>query len=206
VTSSVAANEREWVRGLLQHREDVFRTIYDAYQRPIFSFAFYLTKSKDTAEEVTQEVFIRLWEKRTHLNTDTYLLAYLKKMTQNLVMDIFRKASRDKILQDRIYNNMVSAATGPTPEAYFPDKLLEKELAHIYQEALDRLSPQQRVVLALRRDENLSYEQIAQKLGLAKNTVRNHLNIAMHSVRSYVSQNAELGALAIAIFLDKHPH
>ena len=50
--------------GLVDGREETFHAIYDAYQRPLFSFAFYLSKSKESAEEVVQEVFIRLWEHR----------------------------------------------------------------------------------------------------------------------------------------------
>ena len=193
----VSDQEKEWVKGLLHNREDVFRVIYDAYQRPVFSFAFYLTKSKDSAEDITQEAFVRLWEKRANVSEDTFLLAYLKKITQNLVMDIFRKAGRDKNLQEKIWHNMSAA------EGYSPDPLLEKELAAVYLEALDRLPPQQRLVFTLRRDENLSYQQIAERLGLSRNTVRNHLTVAVHSIRHYVSENAELGALVIAIYLSK---
>ena len=197
MNSKVSDQEREWVRGLLRDREDVFRFIYDAYQRPVFSFAFYLTKSRDSAEDITQEVFIRLWEKRANLNEETFLLAYLKKMTQNRVMDIFRKAGRDKNLQEKIWHHMSAA------EGYTPDPIMEKELAAVYLEALDRLPPQQRLVFTLRRDENLSYQQIADQLGLSRNTVRNHLTVAVHSIRHYVSENAELGAVVIALFLDK---
>jgi len=197
VDTGFSKNEKDWVKGLLQDGEDVFRSVYDAYQRPVFSFAFYLTKSRDIAEDITQEVFIRLWEKRSCLKEDVFLLAFLKKMTQNLVMDIFRKAARDKNLQAKIFHSMSGS------EEYSPDPVLEKELTALYIEALDRLPPQQRLVFTLRRDENLSYQQIAERLDLSRNTVRNHLTIAVHSIRHYVSQNAELGALVLAIFLDK---
>ena len=195
---TVAPKEKEWVRGLLENNEDVFRIIYDAYQRPVFAFAFYLTKSRDTAEEVTQEIFIRLWEKRAQLKPDIFLLAYLKKMTQNLIMDIFRKAARDRNLQDHIFSNMESASQ------YSLDPTLEKELSAIYVAALDSLPPQQRLIFTMRRDENLSYRQIADKLGLSRFTVRNHLAAAVHSIRHHVSENAELGAIIIAVFLDRH--
>jgi RNA polymerase sigma-70 factor (family 1) len=194
VISRVSVHEKEWVKGLLESREASFRTIYDAYQRNIFSFAFYLSKSKDISEEVVQEVFIRLWENRGNLTPDTHLMAFLKKVTQNLVLDIFRKANADKNLQERLYNHMTAAATHHTP-----DKVLEKELATIYIQALNKLPPQQRLIFAMRNDQNLSYRQIADQLGLSRNTVRNHIHIATHSIRHYVEQNADLGFVIMAL-------
>jgi RNA polymerase sigma-70 factor (family 1) len=195
VQVSVSQQERDWVKGLLDGREEIFRAIYDAYQRPVFSFAFYLTKSKDTAEEVVQEVFIRLWEHRTKLNEETFLLAYLKKMTQNLIIDLFRKANRDKEMQTRIFAGMKEAASHTT------DRILEKEFSLIYQQALDALPPQQRIVFALSRDENLSYQEIAEHLRLSRHTVRNHMTQAIHAVRHHVRQNADLASLAVVLIL-----
>jgi RNA polymerase sigma-70 factor (family 1) len=195
VQISVSQQERDWVRGLLDGREEVFRAVYEAYQRPIFAFAFYLSKSKDTAEEVVQEVFIRLWEHRTKLDEETFLLAYLKKMTQNLIIDLFRKANLDKTLQARIFVSMNE------PDHQTTDRILEKEFSLIYQQALDKLPPQQRIVFALSRDENLSYQEIAERLRLSRHTVRNHMTQAIHSIRHHVRQNADLASLAVVLLL-----
>lgn len=198
---AVSEHEREWVRGLSESREDIFRTIYDAYQRPVFAFAYYLTKSRDMAEDVVQEVFTLLWEKRGLLNPDTFLLTYLKKMTRNRVIDIFRKAAVNKKFSEKIYTAMVTQANA---ESYSPDQTLEKEMAVIYQEALNQLPPQQRLVFSLRRDEKLSYNQIANRLGLSPNTVRNHLTMATRSLHRYATQHADLGfLLAFGLFINK---
>jgi RNA polymerase sigma-70 factor (ECF subfamily) len=188
-------NEKEWVKGLLESNQTTFRTIYDAYQHQVFSFAFYLTKSSDIAEEVVQEVFIRIWEKRAQLNPDTYLLAYIKKITQNLVMDIFRKANRERSLQQHIYNYMCKLEQQDT------DSLLEKELDLVYRQALQQLPPQQSIVFSLSRDENLSYQEIADQLHLSRNTVRNHMAEAIKSVRHYIRHNTDLACLFMAIML-----
>ncbi len=196
----VSEHEKEWVRGLSESRQDIFHTVYNAYQRPVFAFAYYLMKSKDMAEDVVQEVFTLLWEKRGLLKPDTFLLAYLKKMTQNKVIDIFRKAAVDKKMAQKIYTAMTSQANS---ESYSPDDTLEKELSTIYLEALDRLPSQQRIVFTLRRDENLSYNQIADLLGLSPNTVRNHLIIATRSLRRYVGQHADISFfIAAGIFIN----
>jgi RNA polymerase sigma-70 factor (ECF subfamily) len=169
--------------------------MYDAHQRPVFAFAFYLTKSRDIAEEITQEAFIRLWEKRTQLGPDTYLLAYLKKITQNLVLDLFRKANRDRNLRQQLYTYMSALESENT------DQIIEKELNRAYRRALETLPPQQRIVFMLHRDENLTYQEIADHLQLSKNTVRNHMAEAIRSVRHYVEHNADLAWLVIAIIV-----
>jgi RNA polymerase sigma-70 factor (family 1) len=170
-----------------------FRDIYEAYQRKIFSFAFYLTKSKDIAEEIVQEVFIKLWEKREHLREDTTLLPYLKKITQNHVLDTFRKANSDKHLQKKIFDNLSSLHHIPA------DVMMEKQLEKAYLDAIERLPPQKKIIYLLHRDEELTYEEIANKLGISKNTVRNHMTEAIHSIRTHVRNNVDLACLVIAI-------
>lgn len=201
MTTSVSLHEKEWVKGLLEDREDVFREIYDAYQRPIFAFAYYLTKSKDMAEDVVQEIFTKLWEKRSLLKTDTFLLSFLKTMTRNKIIDIFRKASLDKKIAGEIYKSMT---TRTDANSYSEDQILEKEFSTIYIDALNRLPPQQRLVFSLRRDENMTYNQIASSLGLSTNTVRNHLTLATRSLHRYIGQHADISfVIAALVFINK---
>jgi RNA polymerase sigma-70 factor (family 1) len=186
-------HDTEWLQELIKGNPNAFRSIYETYQQPLFSFAFYLTKSKDIAEEVLQEVFIKLWEKRAQFQPDTLLLPYLKKMTQNLVLDLFRKANRDRGYQQHLYQAMIKASRQT------PDVLLEKELSHIYFEAIQQLTPQQKLIYSLHRDEELNYQEIADRLGLSHNTVRNHMTGAIRSIRHYVENRTDLVCLLLAI-------
>lgn len=178
-----------------------FRVIYDRFQQPVFSFAFYLTKSKDLSEEVVQEVFTRVWEKRESLPEELSLLPYIKKMTQNLVLDIFRKAGREQAFQQVLYNAMSTVLTEPS------DALHEKELRRIYRDAIDLLPPQKKIIFTLSRDHQLSYDQIAEKLNLSPNTVRNHMSEAIRSVRTHVEKHSTIvAAAAILDLYSRNPH
>jgi len=86
-------------------------------------------------------------------------------------------------------------------EQEMTDVVIEKELGRLYAEAIQKLPPQKRAIYTLHRNEGLSYEEIAIQLGLSKNTVRNHMSAAIHSVQDYVSTHHDLAVLVIAICL-----
>lgn len=185
--------EEQLLKRLAGGDEIAFNTIYEQYQQSVFAFSFYLTKSRELAEEVVQEVFVRVWEKREQLPESMTILPYIKRMAQNLVLDIYRKAGRDLALQQTLSDAMNTIFSHPE------DQLQEKELRRIYREGIDQLPPQKKIIYTLHRDHQLSYEQIAAKLGLAPNTVRNHMTQAIRSVRDHVGKHGAILPIAMLI-------
>lgn len=172
-----------------------FREIYEAYQGRIFLFAYRLTKTKAAAEEIVQEVFVKLWEKRQQIDTEKNFSAYITRIARNLVLDGLKQASLDKKAQQKIYANM-QALRSTTAE-----ELLQKELDRLHRQAIDNLSPQKRKVYLLSREEELSYEQIAERLGISKNTVRNLMSSALQSIREELSNHPDLACMVVAILM-----
>ncbi len=192
---STPNTENKILHDLIQGDANAFKEVYNTWHLKIFNFAFYLTKSRDLAEETTQEVFIKLWERREKLRPDTTFQSYLRKLAQNHVIDTFRKANTEKELQKKIFNNMAALHQLPA------DTLLEKQLTRLQKEAIDKLPPQQKIIYTLSRDHEMTYEQIAEHLGLSRNTVRNHMSQAIQSVKGYVGGHTDLACLFIAIIL-----
>lgn len=186
-------NEEQLLKRLAAGDDIAFNTIYEQYQQSVFAFAFYLTKSKELSEEVVQEVFVRVWEKKEQLPENLVILPYIKRMTQNLVLDLFRKAGREQALQQKLQDAMSNIFSHPA------EQLQEKELRRIYRQSIDLLPPQKKIIYTLHRDHLLSYEQIAEKLGLSPNTVRNHMTQAIRSVRDHVNRHSAL--LPVVILL-----
>lgn len=186
-------NEEQLLKRLAAGDDIAFNTIYEQYQQSVFAFAFYLTKSKELSEEVVQEVFVRVWEKKEQLPENMMILPYIKRMTQNLVLDLFRKAGREQALQQQLQDAMRNIFSHPD------DQLQEKELRRIYRQGIDLLPPQKKIIYTLHRDHQLSYEQIADKLGLSPHTVRNHMAEAIRSVRAHVNKHGAL--LPVVILL-----
>ncbi|WP_052496350.1 RNA polymerase sigma factor [Pedobacter lusitanus] len=117
--------------------EPAFIQIYNQYRGKVYSYAYQLCKSADTAEEIVQEVFIKIWQKREQINVALSFNAYLKKITLNHVLNYLKKVAREKALQEQIYHTIEQSSNRTE------DHVLEKELRKIYDEAISRL-PQQK--------------------------------------------------------------
>ncbi len=190
--SSIPDIEKELLHQLLNDDVSAFRQIYESYQGKVFLFALRLTKTKADAEEVVQEVFVKLWEKRAGIQVEKNFNAYILTIARNLILDKLKKAARDKSLQQRIYHNMQEL------ENLGVNQLVEKELIRLHHQAIDRLSPGKRTIYLLSREEELTYEEIAQKLGISVNTVRNQMSDALKSIREFLSQHPDLACVFIA--------
>jgi RNA polymerase sigma-70 factor (family 1) len=164
----------------------VFEGIYNQYRSRIYSYALKLCKSTVIAEEIVQEVFIKIWQKREQLNPELHFGAYLKKITLNHVLNHLKKVAREKSLQDELFNYLSLIRNSAE------DRLLEKELLKTYEEAIAQLPPQKKIIYQLSRNEELSHDEIAKKLNISKNTVKNHMVEATKFIRNYVSKNGSI--------------
>lgn len=187
------SHDYELLQQLIEGDAEAFREIYELYQDKIFAFAFKLTKQRDVANDMVQEIFIKLWEKRDQVKVELNFGAYLKKMAQNHVFNYLKKASLDRRVQETIKQRLEEL------QHRNADDLVEKEIQKAYTEAIDTLSPQKKLIYNLSRTGDLSYDEIATQLGISKNTVRNQMVDAIRLIRQYVSSHTDLACLIIAI-------
>ncbi|WP_212004874.1 RNA polymerase sigma factor [Chitinophaga sp. HK235] len=188
-------NESVLISRVIEGDKDAFREIYDHYRAHIFAYAYHLTKSKETAHEIVQQVFIRLWLKREQINPALHFGGYIKKATLNHVLNFIRKTAREQQLQEKVYQRM-EAMRNTTEE-----ELVMKELQQVYRAAIDKLPPQKKLIYCLSRHDELTHEEIAQKLNISKYTVNNHLVEALRLVRQYVHAHADMAGFLVALLL-----
>jgi RNA polymerase sigma-70 factor (ECF subfamily) len=169
-----------------------FAEIYNQYRSKIHIYAYSLCKSQAVAEEIVQEVFIRIWQKRDQINTDLPFGAYIKKITLNHVLNHLKKVAREKALQQELFT-YIETIRNSTKET-----LLEKELLKTYQEAIAQLPPQKKLVYTMSRNDDLSHDEIARALGISKNTVKNHMVEATKFIRNYINNNGSVACFLIA--------
>ncbi len=179
----------------MQSNARAFQQLYDLHKGRVFAFAFALTKSRDLAEEIVQVVFIKLWEHRERINTSLSFHAYLRKITYHHVVSYFRKLKLDISLQQELLHN-IQSMSAPNEE-----QLAGKQLNQIYRQAIEHLPTQKKKLYLLSREENLSYEEIANEVGLSKNTVRNHMADAIRFIRQYVTSHSDLASIILAILI-----
>ncbi|WGQ12374.1 RNA polymerase sigma-70 factor [Pedobacter gandavensis] len=183
IQRSEQLEDKELLTKLKEGDELAFVKIYNQYRNKVYNYAYQLSKSTDTAEEIVQEVFIRIWQKREQINTDFSFQGYIKKITLNHVLNHLKKIAREKALQEEVFLHIAENRNRTE------DKLLEKELRKIYEEAVAQLPAQKKLIYQMVRTEELSHEEIAIKLSISKNTVKNHMVEASKFVRDYVRKN-----------------
>jgi RNA polymerase sigma-70 factor (family 1) len=175
-----------------------FAEVYDLYRGRIYKYASRLCKSGETAEEIVQEVFVRIWQKRDQINPELYFGAYIKKITLNHVINHLKKVAKDRALRDKLFIYIENIRNSTE------DNLYEKELRKVYMEAIDKLPPQRKLAYEMSRNDYLSHEEIGEQLGISKHTVKNHIVEASKFIRTYVSHHASIICFIIAIaeFID----
>lgn len=136
-----------------------FRTLFRAAINDVYWLAYNIVKNKETAEDIVQEVFLKIYQMRQQIDTTRSLYALIVKMTTNLAIDETRKARREnwEFQPDEIKNR-------PDPEAA-GEITLTRKIA--LQQGLDNLPVSYRSALLLKYTYDLSYEQIAETLGIS---------------------------------------
>ena len=170
-----------------------YATVYELFKDLVFAFAYSLIKDRDTAEEVVQQVFFKLWERREQIDVTQSFSAYIKRITYNHIIDFFRKVKRETQLQAELQRNMESLCNS------HQDMLTRKDLETIYRTAIELLPTQKKNVYLLAKEEDLSYDEIATEMNISKNTVRNHMTIAIQFVREYVGKHYVISLIFLLI-------
>jgi RNA polymerase sigma-70 factor (ECF subfamily) len=162
---------------------EAFNTFYWRFNDMIFSAAIVYVKDVDTARDIVQQVFVKLWEKRAMaVNIDNFQ-NYIVVTSRNLIYDRFRKANTEMKM-------IAELAKGKNDISMDGATLAEKrEYTRIIAAAIAQLPPQQKKIYLMVQEEQLSYKEVASGLGLSVFTVKRHLELARHKVREYVIQN-----------------
>lgn len=177
-----------------ENEQETFKRLFDIYKIPLHDYTYNITKSHEAAEDITQEIFIRLWKKRAELHQIENIDYYIYRMARNESMDFFNKAALDSRLSNELKKRMTISVNNVSAQ------IDTKETMDIVQKGVSSLSPQRRLVYQLSRNHGLKLEEIAQELNLSVNTVKNHLIKALQQLREYLVQFNE-GNLVVLLFV-----
>jgi RNA polymerase sigma-70 factor (family 1) len=190
--SEVQIFNRDWLNDIANGDQEAFSRFFHACKNKIYSFSFSFTRSAEIAEEITQDVFIKVWANRESLSKIENIDAWLSTVTRNLCFNYLKKMALEKKTRD----SLQKAQTGY--EQNVEQYLSYKEKVNQVAEAIDQLSPQQRLIFSLNRDKGLKNEEIAHQLNLSPNTVKTHMVSALRKIRSFLeSHAAHLFSLAL---------
>lgn len=185
-------SEKLLVKQLISGNEKAFAKLFDIYRSPIYGYSLTLIKSKDHAEEIVQEVFIKIWLIRESLDLSKSFRSLLFTMARNMIFNVLKKAANDIRLQEELFLN--------APESHNPtDRIMrEADLNRIKQEAIDRLPPKRKLIFEMSRNDGKTYEDISQELGISTSTVKTQMSLALETLRTFLLHNKDI-TLTIAL-------
>lgn len=185
-------NEKLLVTELKTGNEKAFQKLFDQYRNILYKYSYSMLGSKAYAEEIVQEVFLKVWLKRDTLNTELSFKSFLFTITRNKTISFLKKAANNAKLREEIFYNSQKFAN--TTDLH----IREEEVNYIKEEALNLLPPRRRLIFEMSRNEGKSYEEIATELGISQNTVRNQMSMALETLREFLLKNKNM---AITVFL-----
>lgn len=176
--------EKELFRRIAAGDTEAFSIIFRTYSDTLYWHALKLLHSEFWAEEMVQVVFEQLWDNRAGLDKVDRPSAYLYRMLTNRSLDRIRRQKLEVKMQYWMARQEEYTTTGHHAAMDW------EELHGLLEKAVTELSPQRREVYRLKYQERMSYEEIAAHLSLSKNTVRNHMALALDDIRNYLLKNA----------------
>lgn len=156
----------------------LFQQLFDANRDKVYRFAFKLTDDRQRAEEITQQCFIKLWENMHKVQEGQDVFPLLFVFTKNLVIDETRKLYRERKTLSQISQSQPTSNENAEEKALF-----RKEFNQHVHKVIEQMPEQRRNVYILSRDKGHSNKEIASQLSLSPTTVRNHLTLALQSLK-----------------------
>lgn len=167
-----------------------FTELFDHYQVMVYDYSMKLTRSKSQAEEIVQDIFIKIWLKRKDIQTIENFGAYLNRATRNQCYTALRKIAADALKYVELTAQDVLSGTNAE------HRLLYNESAKMLKTVVDTLPPQQKLVYELCHEQGLKYQEVADQLNISSGTVHKHMKLALKTIRThFIEMNAMLFVL-----------
>lgn len=186
-------NEPQLLQKLREGDVKAFEAIFETYKDKIYAFNYKILKSRDLADEITINVFSKIWEKRASIQPNLPFQGYIFRIAKNQVINFINKASLDSRLQDQLTVSSQYYRNTTEEEVIYNDYL------SLAEQFLKKMPRQRRKVFRLRNEQGMSYEEIASELGISKNTVKSHLKVATADLRKVLNMYPDKAFLLLCL-------
>ncbi|RPH28913.1 MAG: RNA polymerase sigma-70 factor [Bacteroidales bacterium] len=157
-----------------------FEAIFRELQDDVYRFLYYIVKDADAAEDLLQDVFMKLWENRKNINADQSLKSY--------VMTIANRQALNYIRHQKVVGKFQAELAFDNNSSQSPDFILEdKELEQYFNAALEKMNSDTRAIFLLSRLDNKKYSEISEQMNLSIKTVESHISKALSIIRQTIN-------------------
>ncbi|MCO6497168.1 MAG: RNA polymerase sigma-70 factor [Chitinophagaceae bacterium] len=166
-----------------------FKKVFEQYYNELCNYALTFLKDLSSSEDVVQEVFVRIWEKRQDIVTSENIKFYLYVAVRNNSLTYLNKSKKVKVVELNEYDAAEENRLSPEEADALPD--YKTQLGN----AMDRLPPKCKEVFVLSRLSRQSYKEIAETMGISVKTVENQMGKALRILREFVREKRALFGL-----------
>lgn len=176
---TVSDTDQELLHAIKNGNREAFTHLYHRYSIRLYENLLPLVKSPAIAEEIIQDLFVKVWEKRDSIQIEGSMVNYLYRIGENLVYDFFRHAAQDRKLKEQLayYLNTDGLSTDLDPGQR--EELLAR--------AIEQLPPQRQRIFRLCKLEGKSYQEVSQQLGVSVATINDHIVKATKAIQKNIS-------------------
>jgi len=174
--------------------EAAYRELLSRYERPVFSLVFRMVRDRETAEDLSQETFIKVLNNLDRYSPEFKFSSWLFKIANNLTIDHLRRRRVDTISIEGAPDAVTAESAKATSIAVVSasesplEELESRELGTAIERAIGKLRPEYRACIMLRHVEDKSYEEIAEIVKLPLGTVKTYIHRARHELRAALGE------------------
>lgn len=183
----LTAYSKELLDKIAAGDEAAFRLVYGTFYKRLLQFALAIVRTHESAEEIVEDVFVRIWQHRTSAASIHNLRVYLYTATKNAALNYLSKKARESITEPYDHIHVELRGSDITPEQI----LITAEMNRKLQEAVEALPPRCKMIFKLVREDGLRYKEIAEILNISVNTIDVHMAIAVKRIAAALG--AEFG-------------
>lgn len=190
------AEELETLRRLSQGSQEALLQLYDQYWEKIYHIVRRKTGYPEFAQDIAQDVFVLLWDKREDFKDVQYFNAYLATVAKNLALKYIKRSTAETTAQ----REFIFRHGRNLPDTSLDDMILERQYDELVKHAVADLTPRQKQIFQLSKAEHLSHEEIARRLNLTQNAVKKHMANALIYIRRRLKNHIAYLALILIPF------
>ncbi len=187
-------SDKKLVYLIANEDKTAYQKLFEEYAPRIYSFSLKYLNNKSDAEELVQDVFLKIWEKRKTLDASLNIKAFIFKIAVNTIYDFIRRKNIEHAFEDYARLNYT------TNENYTWHDVIFKEMQQKLESLMAQLPEQQQKIFKLSKLEGCSNDEIAQKMKLSKRTVENHLYRSLSFLKKHLKNESLVFLLFFYLF------
>ncbi len=181
--------EKLLIKELIKGNNKAFRKLFDTYRDDVYAYSISMLKTKVLAEEIVQDVFLKIWQHRDRLNPDLSFKSYVFTITRNLTFNLISKVANNRKLKEEVFYK--------SQKSYTPieDKIAENEYEIIKNKAIEQLPAKRKIIFQMSRSKGMSYEEISKELNISVSTVKGQMSKALKTIRNFLQNHGDVTLL-----------